>query len=200
MGVVVKFHARASARAGGFHEASCSKVMWLKPRSEASRTKSDQRRGGIPRVRQELTVEAGKPSSALTAPVPPRSSIAASGVSMGANIVRTVRTSQEFADRETTPDDDCGSLGTMIDEPEIIGPRLRALRIALGFHTQVAFATKLGIEKNTYNPFEKGTRPLTFEVACTIRRKFKIPVDYLFWGDSEDQLPAGILRKIERAA
>ena len=88
----------------------------------------------------------------------------------------------------------------MIDPPEIMGPRLKRLRLALGFRTQVEFAKKIGIEKNTYNPFETGKRPLTFEVACSIRRKFKIPVDYLFWGDNEDQLPAGILRKLERAA
>lgn len=88
----------------------------------------------------------------------------------------------------------------MIDPPEIIGPRLKALRLALGFKTQVEFADKLGIEKNTYNPFEKGTRELTFETACLIRRRFKIPTDYLFWGDMEDQLPAAVSRRLNQAA
>lgn len=198
MGMVVAFHARASA---GSLAAKASKVMCEQPFSEASRTKSDHRRGGMPRVRQVLTVEAGRPSSADTAPVPPRSSIAESGVSIGATIVRTLRTSQEFASRETTSPDDCDVVGRMItDSPEIIGPRLKALRVALGIRTQTAFAKRLGIEKNTYNPFETGKRALTFEVACVIRNKFKVPLDYLFWGDMEDQLPAHILTKIDRAA
>lgn len=88
----------------------------------------------------------------------------------------------------------------MIDPPEIIGPRLKALRLALECPTQTVFAKKLGIEKNTYNPFEKGTRELTFETACLIRKRFKIPLDYLFWGDMEDQLPAAVSRRLSRAA
>ncbi len=48
----------------------------------------------------------------------------------------------------------------MIDDPKAIGKRLKNLRLALGFPTQVAFANELGIERNTYNPFEKGTREL----------------------------------------
>ena len=88
----------------------------------------------------------------------------------------------------------------MIDDPKIIGRRLKSLREALGFRTQVDFAKKIGVEKNTYNPWEKGTRPLTFEAACVIRQKWKVPTDYLFWGDMEDQLPAGLLKKLDRAA
>jgi transcriptional regulator with XRE-family HTH domain len=71
----------------------------------------------------------------------------------------------------------------MQDPPHIIASRLKALRKELGFSTQVKFAEKLGIDKSTYNPFEKGTRPLTFETACLIRRHFGISVDWLFFGD-----------------
>lgn len=88
----------------------------------------------------------------------------------------------------------------LTDPPEIIGPRLKALRMALGFKTQLSFAKSLSIEKNTYNPFEKGTRPLTFEVACKIRKKHKVPVDYLFWGEDEDRMPAWILKNLDQAA
>lgn len=84
----------------------------------------------------------------------------------------------------------------MIDDPKIVSKRLKNLRLALGFTTQVAFADHLGIEKNTYNPFEKGSRELTFETACLIRKKFKIPIDWLFWGDDED-LPYHIKVKLE---
>lgn len=89
-----------------------------------------------------------------------------------------------------------GPIGGMIDNPKIIGKRLKNLREALGFKTQVAFAEEIGIERNTYNPFEKGSRELTFETACLIRKKFKIPIDWLFWGE-DDELPYHIKVKIE---
>lgn len=84
----------------------------------------------------------------------------------------------------------------MIDEPKIVAKRLKNLREALGFTSQVAFANELGIGRNTYNPFEKGARELTFETACLIRKKFKIPIDWLFWGE-DDELPYHIKVKLE---
>lgn len=84
----------------------------------------------------------------------------------------------------------------MIDDAQVIGNRLRRLREALEIKTQVAFAKEIGIEKNTYNPFEKGTRQLTFETACLIRQRFKIPIDWLFWGDDEN-LPYHIKVKLD---
>lgn len=87
-------------------------------------------------------------------------------------------------------------MGTMIDDPKIVAKRLKNLREALGMPTQVSFAKELGIEKNTYNPFEKGTRELTFETACLIRKKFKIPIDWLFWGE-DDELPYHVKVKLE---
>lgn len=71
----------------------------------------------------------------------------------------------------------------MMDPPEIIAARLKALRRELGIKTQSAFAHKLGIDKSTYNLYETATRPLTFETACLIRREFGISVDWLFFGD-----------------
>ncbi len=71
----------------------------------------------------------------------------------------------------------------MMDPPHIVSGRLRALRIELGFKSQSAFAEKLGIDKSTYNPYETGARPLTFETACLIRRHFGISIDWLFFGD-----------------
>lgn len=71
----------------------------------------------------------------------------------------------------------------MMDSPEVISARLKALRKELGIKTQAAFAEKLGLDKSTYNPFEKGKRPLTFETACLIRRHFGVSIDWLFFGD-----------------
>lgn len=107
-----------------------------------------------------------------------------------------MRTSQGFASRETTFSGDRGPIEGMIDNPRVIGNRLKNLRMALDIKTQKAFADQLGIEKNTYNPYETGKRELTFETACLIRKKFRIPIDWLFWGD-DDELPYHIKVKIE---
>lgn len=63
-----------------------------------------------------------------------------------------------------------------------VSNRLAALREKLGLD-QVAFAKSLGIEKNTYNAYERGKRPLTIETAKKIRRKYGISVDWLLFGD-----------------
>jgi len=88
----------------------------------------------------------------------------------------------------------------MIDPPETIGPRLKALRKALGYKSQVAFAKSIGVEKNTYNPWETGSRALTFEGACSIHKNHRIPLDYLFFGEQLDQLPAKVHRELMQAA
>lgn len=88
----------------------------------------------------------------------------------------------------------------MVDPPEVIGPRLKSLRRALEIDTQVEFAQAIGVEKNTYNPWEKGSRPLTFEGACLIRKRFNISLDYLYFGELEG-LPAWLrLRLMKQPA
>jgi len=88
----------------------------------------------------------------------------------------------------------------MIDPPEIIGPRLKALRKAIGYESQTAFAKEIHVEKNTYNPWETGARPLTFEGACNIKDRFRIPLDYLFYGEAAEEMPAKVYRKLTEAA
>lgn len=63
-----------------------------------------------------------------------------------------------------------------------VSNRLAALREKLGLD-QASFAKSLGIEKNTYNAYERGKRPLTIETAKKIRRKYGISVDWLLFGD-----------------
>lgn len=88
----------------------------------------------------------------------------------------------------------------MIDPPEVIGPRLKALRLAVGCKTQIAFAKELGMDKSTYNPWENGERPLTFIGALLIRKRYRIPLDYLFFGEARDELPAKVARNLDAAA
>lgn len=63
-----------------------------------------------------------------------------------------------------------------------VANRLVALREKLELD-QTSFAKSLGIEKNTYNAYERGKRPLTIETAKKIRRRYGISVDWLLFGD-----------------
>ncbi len=203
MGIILAFQhsARIPKDWGGEREASASNVICAQPFSRAIRTKSAHRCAGMkPRPRQVLTVLGGTPSSAETVPVPPRSSIAESTVIMEPYIVRSTRTCQVFANCETTLPFVRGSIGAMHDPPEVIGPRLKALRLALDMKTQTKFAKAIGVEKNTYNPWEKGTRPLPFEAACNIRKNWGVPLDWLFYGTMADRIPVGIYNKLGRVA
>jgi DNA-binding XRE family transcriptional regulator len=188
MGELVKFpdhQARASTGSWAPISARASKVTSAIPRSEDNLTSASQYPDGMPpgRVRQPLTVGGTSESASATALVPPSESMTKSGVIMPANIVCTVQTCQVFATRKTTFSKKCGAIEVMMDPPHVIAARLKALRIELGFKTQVAFAEKLGIDKSTYNLYEKAKRPLTFETACLIRRGWGISIDWLFFGD-----------------
>ena len=185
---VVQFsdHARVSPAASS---AKSSKVIST-DKSAAMRDSGKQYAGGKPRERQQLTVDGCTPSRAATALVPPRREMTiddgvsgADGVLMPPDIVCVLQTCQGFATRKTTFFDKDGPIIRMMDPPEIIGQRLEHLRVKLGFSTQTAFADALGISKSTYNLYKTGARPLTFETACTIRRKFGMSLDWLFFGD-----------------
>lgn len=199
MGDVIGFHAAVSAVSAGREAASVSKVTFSRFFSPASLTSSDHRRAGIPRVRQVLTVDAGTWSAAETAPVPPRSSITASGV-MGGNIVRRLRTSQAFARRETTFSFGRAPIGAMATTLGKQAARLIATREALGFPSQTDFCKEIKAAKNVYNPFETGKRPITLGMARKIKKRFGIPLDWTLDGDQAQKLPADIFNKIGHLA
>lgn len=67
-----------------------------------------------------------------------------------------------------------------------IAARLVATRKALGFDSpreQLAFCKQIRVGKTTYNPFEKGGRRITVDVAIKIRKRFTIPLDWIYCGD-----------------
>jgi transcriptional regulator with XRE-family HTH domain len=76
-----------------------------------------------------------------------------------------------------------------------IAHRLERTREALGFANQVEFCKEIGVEKNIYNPFEKGRRRITVDAAIKIRKRFNIPLDWIFCGDPSG-LPAHLYRKL----
>ena len=63
-----------------------------------------------------------------------------------------------------------------------IARRLIAVREHFGL-TQVAFAKKIHIAKNTLNGYESAARRLTLETAMRIRERFGISTDWLLYGD-----------------
>lgn len=188
MGIVVRLpqrHARASSSFRAANSAKTSSVTSETPRSVAKATTAAQWPAGMPRVRQLLTVESDCPSASATAPVPPRATIIASELSMPDNIVRTMRTSQGFANCETTFIYKCGAIDPMEpDSDEAVGKRIIALRERTGLQQQ-QLAKQLHMAKSTLNGYESGDRPLTVESIRRLRRRFGVTVDWLLFGDMQ---------------
>lgn len=65
--------------------------------------------------------------------------------------------------------------------PKSIGKRLVRTREALGY-SQAQFCREIGIERNQYNPFEKGRRRITVDVALLILDRFEISLDWIYAG------------------
>lgn len=188
MGIIVHLprrHARASSEAisslRAASPASTSSVTSGTSRSAAKATTPAQCGAGMPRVRQPLTVDSDCASAPATVPVPPRAKMTESQLSMPRIIVRSLRTCQPFATCEATNSRISGIIRSVDTDLEISN-RLASLREKLGLD-QVAFARALGIEKNTYNAYERGKRPLTIETAKKIRKRYGISVDWLLFGD-----------------
>lgn len=80
-----------------------------------------------------------------------------------------------------------------------IANRLKMTREALGFEAQIDFCKEIGVEHNIYNPFEKGKRRITLDVAKKIKKRFGIPLDWVYCADPA-QLPAKIYRKLAAKA
>lgn len=188
MGIVVRFprrHARASLHSANFRDAKSAKasnVTQELERSSAKRTMPGQWGLGMPLDLQPLTVLSDCPSEPATSPVPPHASIIASQVgSMADHIVRKLRTCQAVAKRETTIRAQNVPILYM-DTDHDVAIRLIAVRERRNL-SQVEFAEKLHIAKNTLNGFETAKRPLTLQTAKLIRKRFGVSVDWLLFGD-----------------
>lgn len=196
MGIVVRFHSATSA---GEAEARASSVMCEQPLASASRTKSSHRRGGIPRLRQCTTVETSTESSAANTVGPPRSLIVASDVSITPTIVGNSPTCQELTPCQPTIFLNYAELPTMGESLKALGRRLELTRLALGFASQVDFCAELKIDKTAYNPFEKGKRRITLDVAIRIKHRFAITLDWIYCNDPSG-LPLKVTQQLNRTA
>jgi len=73
-------------------------------------------------------------------------------------------------------------MSAMADSVKVIARRLVRTREALGL-SQAVFCTQIGVERNVYNPFEKGHRRITLDVALKIRGRFGVSLDWVYCGD-----------------
>lgn len=83
-----------------------------------------------------------------------------------------------------------------------IANRLLRTRLALGFDEQVDFCKEIGVKKNVYNPFEKGSRRISLNVAVKIRDRFVdkgITLDWIYCGDAT-RISSKLYRDIVNAA
>ena len=78
-----------------------------------------------------------------------------------------------------------------------IANRLMAMRLALGYEAQGAFAKQIGAS-TLYSPWERGKKRIPIKPAIRIRDKFGIPLDWIYCGDRR-ALPASLRKKLKRA-
>jgi len=206
MGDVVRFprHVWAPSTGSGARfacsPARSSRVIPFTPRSAARLIRGSQCSPGIDfRERQELTVEGSRPSADATVLVRSAPMISSTVENMRSNIVGNLPTCQEFANLQSHCAAQVGEMRTMPDRTEIIAKRLIRTREAIGYLEQAEFCRQIKIDKTVYNPFEKGRRRITLDVAMKIRARFGISLDWIYCGDSS-HLPGQLYEKLQTAA
>ena len=199
MGEIVHFprHARTSLVC---RTASVSRVKPSTPRSPAKAISLHHQSIGIePRARQELTTEGLTPSLSATEFVPPSvSRVSSMDLNIDPYIVRALRTRQVFAKSEKLFVPGCAAMLGMATAVKNIAKRLVTTRRALGLK-QSDFCQQIGVEKNVYNPFEKGRRRITVDVAIKIYERFGVSLDWIYCGDTS-HLSVELYNKLAAAA
>jgi DNA-binding XRE family transcriptional regulator len=82
--------------------------------------------------------------------------------------------------------------------PKTIGRRLLRTRQALKL-SQAEFCRQIGVERNLYNPFEKGRRRITIDVAMKIRDRYGVTLDWIYAGDPH-ALPSDLYHQLVASA
>lgn len=187
-------------------EASAANVIPLtRPCRANASTPSQLRDGMCPRFFQDDTTDGLIPNLSATELVPPSGSMMSATVhkrAMKPTIVRSRRTRQQLATLEpelaTLEPRRRRKYAEMADEMsdglKNLARRLVQTREALEL-TQVELCRQIGVPKNIYNPFEKGRRRITIDIAIKIRRRFKIGLNWIYCGDLTD-LPHDLSLKL----
>src|SRR5207237_5574587 len=178
-------HARASSSFRAASNANASSEIPRWPLDCAKDTSDAQCGAGMPRVLQPLTVDMDCSSPSATAAVPPNPEMISSQDFMTPNIVRVVRTSQGFAQCETTFSTKYVPIFPMEpDSDQAVGRRIIALRTRAKLQQQ-ELAKQINVAKSTLAGYESGERPLTMESARRLRKRFGVTLDWLLFGDMQ---------------
>ena len=78
-----------------------------------------------------------------------------------------------------------------MDDPQIIGARLKLLREASGFSEAKAWCEYADIATNAWNHWERGRRPITVEGALKVAVKTGATLDWIYRG-LEETLPVRV--------
>ena len=137
------------------------------------------------------------------AEVPPSASTMSSTVwNMRQTSVGAARTCQDFGQMFTASELSALPQGTnggdMPSGAKSIGRRLLKTREALGL-SQAEFCRQIGVQRNLYNPFEKGRRRITIDVATKIRDRYGISLDWIYLADQR-ALPSDLYQKLASIA
>jgi transcriptional regulator with XRE-family HTH domain len=84
-----------------------------------------------------------------------------------------------------------------MDTPEIIGARLKALRLALGFTQAKAFADFLDLNYSAWNHFETGRRAPLVQDGITVAVRTGASLDWIYRG-LEHTLPVHLAEKLRQ--
>ena len=77
------------------------------------------------------------------------------------------------------------------------GLRLTMARLAAGFKTRKAAADEIGVDQNTYSPWERARSLPSAKELLTIRLVFEVSIDWLLHGD-ESHLSVQSYRKLKQ--
>jgi transcriptional regulator with XRE-family HTH domain len=86
----------------------------------------------------------------------------------------------------------------MPEDSKSIGRRLLKTREALGL-SQAEFCRQIGVQRSLYNPFERGGRRITIDVATKIRNRYGISLDWIYLADQR-ALPSDLYQKLASIA
>lgn len=75
------------------------------------------------------------------------------------------------------------SMNGQPDKPEVIGPRLRAIRLAAGYERQEAFAAICDISPQAWNNYERGRQTPRIDQLSKIRQATGVTADFILYGD-----------------
>lgn len=80
------------------------------------------------------------------------------------------------------------------DSREAVAARLRAVRVALDLEKK-DFAEGAGLSMQVYGPFENARRDLSLPAAKLLRKRYKVPLEFWYFGKIDD-LPTRISKKL----